>query len=94
MTKRGSRSKDASDILEWLAKTLFWFLFVPSLGALAYYTGTRPYISSNLGLYASGFTDGGILISTIIILAIWLLSKLGLYPSKAERSRKIRRRNE
>jgi len=42
MTKRGSRSEDASDILEWLAKTLFWFVFVLSLGTLAYYTGIRP----------------------------------------------------
>lgn len=81
--KRGSRSEDASEVLEWLAKKLFWFLFVPLLGTLAYYTGIRPFISSNLGLYASGFTDGGILVCTIIIFAIWLLSKLGLYPSKA-----------
>jgi len=94
MTKRGSRSEEASDILEWLAKTILWFLFVPSIGTLAYYTDIRPFISSNLGLYASGFTDGGILISIIIILAIWLLSKLDVYPSKAKRSRTIHRRNE
>jgi hypothetical protein len=54
---------------------------MPVLGLLAYYTSVRPYITVNLGTYASGFVDGALFISIIIIIAVWILSKVWMNVS-------------
>lgn len=72
-----ARSNNSTqDVLEWLVKKLFWFLFVPVLTVLSYYTQIRPFLLDNHGEYITGFVDGALLSFSILILSIWLMMRL------------------
>jgi len=62
--------------LEWLAWKLFWFVFVPVMGILSYYTQIRPYVLLNHGVYVTGFMDGAVFMISILIFALWVISKI------------------
>ena len=62
--------------LEWLVRKLFWFVFVPVMGMLSYYTQIRPYVLLNHGIYVTGFMDGAVFMISILIFALWVISKI------------------
>jgi len=74
--KTRARSKIFKSFLEWLVKKLFWFVFVPVMSILSYYTQIRPYILVNYGLYITGFMDGALFMISILIFALWVISKI------------------
>jgi len=76
-SRRRARSNiTVRQLLDWLAKKLFWFLFIPVMATLSYYTQIRPYLLENHGLYVTGFVDGAFVMLAILIFAFWLVSKL------------------
>jgi len=75
--RRRARSSTAvREFLEWLALKLFWFVFVPIMGILSYYTQIRPYILLNHGIYVTGFMDGALFMISAVTLALWVISKV------------------
>ena len=67
---------EGCQLLEWFVKKLFWLVFVLVFCILSYYTQIRPPILENHGLYVMGFVDGAFVIVSLLILAIWLSSKM------------------
>jgi hypothetical protein len=76
MPPKGNERKENNGAYEWLVKKLFWFLFVPTMTILSYYTQIRPYIIVNHGTYVAGWVDGSLFTFSIVVFVIWLLSKL------------------
>lgn len=81
--KKNGRSKGnslekntLSQHCEWLARKLFWFVFVPVFSGLSYYTQIRPYFLINDGTYLTGLIDGAVIAVSIVIFVIWLISKV------------------
>jgi polyferredoxin len=77
MRRKGLRSKKGiEEFPEYILRKLVWFLFVPLISFLTYYTSVRPYFASNFGAYFSGFLDGFLLAFSAIIVVIALIAKL------------------
>jgi hypothetical protein len=62
--------------LDWLARRLFWFLLVPVMTILGYFSSIRPFFVSQFGTYTSGFIDGALFIFAVTVASIWIFSKI------------------
>jgi hypothetical protein len=63
-----------STFLKKFVEKIVWFLFVPLIGLLGYYTTIRPYIFTNNGAYVAGFVDGTLVTIVAIIIVTWVIS--------------------
>lgn len=80
------------EIVEWLAKKIFWFILVPYFGYLSYYTQIRPYFLSKHGEYMTGFFDGITLILSFFVFGLYVIAKTGIlnkYIDQIFRRRKV-----
>jgi len=58
------------------AKKIFWFIIVPFFNYLGYYSQIRPYFLAQHGEYGCGFADGLVFTLTILVLNLYLTSKI------------------
>ena len=74
--KRPRHGVTRKEVLNWILWKLFWFLFVPVFAVLSYYTQIRPYFLTIHGEYITGVVDGAFSMACLIIIVIWMISKL------------------
>ena len=58
------------------AKKIFWFIIVPFFSYLGYYSQIRPYFLAQHGEYGCGFVDGLVFTLTVLVLNLYLTSKI------------------
>jgi len=58
------------------AKKIFWFIIAPFFSYLGYYSQIRPYFLIQHGEYGCGFVDGLVFTLSVLVLTLYLTSKI------------------